>query len=212
VVSEHLAGLLRGLGIPEENVSVVQNGLDHSVYRPPTHDAPRGNSVSLLADSGPKKGSSAAITALRQVRERYPDLRVHAFGPERRHPELPGWADYSRARNGPEQASRAYRASAVYLCSSVSEGWGLPVAEAMACGTAVVSTRNGGAEDFCADGHNALLVDVGDASAMAAAVTRLLHEPALRNRLVEAGIRTASAMDWEGSTDLFLAALKRLRS
>ncbi|GGP72478.1 glycosyltransferase family 4 protein [Saccharothrix coeruleofusca] len=208
VVSNHLADLLRGLGVPRARLSVVQNGLDHSTYRLPTHDRPRGTSVSILVGTGPQKGSSAAVAALEQVREQHPELVVNAFGPEKRPSRLPGWIRYTRARNGPEQASQAYRASAIHLCSSVHEGWGFPVAEAMACGTAVVSTRNGGVEDFCVHEQNSLLVDVGDSRAMAEALTRLIRDPGLRDRLVEAGIRTASSMDWNASTDSFLAALE----
>jgi glycosyltransferase involved in cell wall biosynthesis len=208
-VSHYLAGLLHDLGVPREKVSVVHNGLDHSVYRPPAHDGPRGASVSLLVGSGPQKGSSAAIAALQQVREQHPELEVNAFGPEKRPSRLPDWARYSRARNGREQASRTYQASAIHLCSSVQEGWGFPVAEAMACGTAVVSTRNGGVEDFCTDEENSLLVDVGDVDAMAEAVLRLIRDPELLNRLAAAGIRTASSMSWDDATDSFLKAATR---
>ncbi|NUT53207.1 MAG: glycosyltransferase family 4 protein [Saccharothrix sp.] len=206
-VSNHLAELLRGLGVPRPRVTVVQNGLDHATYRPPAHDR-RGTSVSVLVGTGPQKGSSTAVAALDRVREQHPDLVVNAFGPERRPSLLPGWVRYVRARNGREQASRAYRASAIHLCSSVREGWGFPVAEAMACGTAVVSTRNGGVEDFCVHEQNSLLVDVGDARSMAEALTRLIQDPHLRGRLVEAGMRTASSMDWNIAADSFLTALE----
>jgi glycosyltransferase involved in cell wall biosynthesis len=207
-VSEYLASLLQDLGVPQGKVSVVQNGLDHSVYRPPAHDRPRGTSVSILVGTGPQKGSSAAIAALEQVREQHQDLEVNAFGTERRPSQLPDWARYSRARNGREQASQAYQTSSIHLCSSVEEGWGFPVAEAMACGTAVVTTRNGGVEDFCTDQQNSLLVDVGDVHGMTEAVLRLMGDPELLNRLVESGLRTASSMSWDNSTDSFLKALE----
>ncbi|MET1075216.1 MAG: glycosyltransferase family 4 protein [Umezawaea sp.] len=208
VVSDYLSGLLRGLGVPGGRISVVHNGLDHSAYRPPEPDGPRGTSVSLLVGTGPQKGSAVAVAALERVRARHPDLVVNAFGPEKRPALLPGWVRYSRARNGREQASRAYRASALHLCGSVQEGWGFPVAEAMACGTAVVSTRNGGVEDFCVDGRNSLLVDVGDADGMAEALLRLLRDDDLRGRLVEEGLRTASSMNWDDAAGSFLKALE----
>jgi glycosyltransferase involved in cell wall biosynthesis len=146
------------------------------------------------------------------VREQHPELAVNAFGPEKRPSLLPEWVRYSRARNGREQASATYQASAIHLCSSVQEGWGFPVAEAMACGTAVVSTRNGGVEDFCTDELNSLLVDVGDVQAMADAVLRLIRDPELRGRLVEAGLRTASSMNWDNSTDSFLKAVESAKA
>jgi glycosyltransferase involved in cell wall biosynthesis len=45
----------------------------------------------------------------------------------------------------------------VFMLTSRYEGWGLPATEAMACGAAVVSTRNGGTEDFLVDGAQLLL-------------------------------------------------------
>jgi len=207
VVSHYLGGVLEKLGVPRANVTVVRNGLDHVAYRPPVPDGERGASVSLLVGTGPQKGSVVAVAALERVREEVPGLRVNAFGTEKRPDFLPGWVGYSRAGNGPEQAGDAYRASAVHLCSSVEEGWGFPVAEAMACGTAVVVTRNGGAEDFCVHEENSLLVDVGDAEGMASAVVRLLRDQGLRELLVRSGLATAAGMDWEESTDRFLAAL-----
>ncbi|HWO68620.1 MAG TPA: glycosyltransferase family 4 protein [Umezawaea sp.] len=212
VVSEYLGRLLEGLGVPRGRVAVVRNGLDHSAYRPPVHDGPRGTSVSVLVGTGPQKGSAAAVAALERVREHHPELRVNAFGAEKRPSLLPDWVRYSRARNGREQAGENYRASAVHLCSSVQEGWGFPVAEAMACGTAVVSTRNGGVEDFCVHEGNSLLVDVGDVDGMTEALLRLLEDSELRHRLARSGSATVSAMSWERSADLFLEAVESAAS
>ena len=212
VVSEYLGGVLAGLGVPREKVAVVPNGLDHSVYRPPVHDGARGTSVSVLVGTGEQKGSAVAVAALERVREQHPELRVNAFGAEKRPSSLPDWVRYSRARNGPEQASRNYRASAIHLCSSVEEGWGFPVAEAMACGTAVVTTRNGGVEDFCKHERNSLLVDVGDVDGMTEALLRLVRDPELRDRLARSGLATSASMSWDRSADAFLDAVKSVAS
>jgi glycosyltransferase involved in cell wall biosynthesis len=66
---------------------------------------------------------------------------------------------------------------------------GLPVAllEASACGRALVSTRIPGVEDFVRDGLTGLLVPPGDPPALAAAIDRLLQDPALRGRMGAAG-------------------------
>jgi glycosyltransferase involved in cell wall biosynthesis len=77
----------------------------------------------------------------------------------------------------------------------------------MACGTPVVTTANGGTEDFAIDGETALVVAPGDATAMAEAICRLLGDPKLRDRIASAGRRRASQMSWDAATDALLTAL-----
>jgi len=208
-VSRYLADVLhRRLGVPDDRITVVRNGLDHSRYRPPAAPRPRGRSVCTMLSPNPPKGSAVTIAALERVRSELPDLEVNAFGGERRPAWLPGWARYWRGLSGGELARRVYQANSLYLCGSVREGWGLPVAEAMACGAAVVSTRNGGVEEFCVHERNSLLVEVDDVPAMADAVTRLLLDEQLRSRLVAAAVVTTSTMDWSISAANFVAALR----
>jgi glycosyltransferase involved in cell wall biosynthesis len=206
-VSHHLAGVLQRLGVPGDRITVVPNGLDHEIFRPPAQVTTRRNSVAVLLSHSQAKGMATVLAAVDRVRQRVPDVTVNAFGVEPAPNDLPAWVRYFRGLHGPELVRRVYRRSAVYLCGSVSEGWGFPVAEAMACGAAVVSTRNGGVEDFCVHEKNALLVGVGDVDAMADAVTTLLLDHNLRTRLVEAAAETAATMDWSASTDMFRDAL-----
>ena len=206
-VSHHLAGVLRGLGIPDDRITVVPNGLDHDVYRPPAQITTRDRSIAVLLSDSQAKGMATTLAAVDRVRQLVPDVTVNAFGVGPAPNNLPPWIRYFRGLHGSELVRRVYQTSVVYLCGSVSEGWGFPVAEAMACGAAVVSTRNGGVEDFCVPEENALLVDVGDVDAMADAVTTLLLDDTRRAKLVEAAIRTATTMDWATSTDTFREAL-----
>ncbi|MBP2330611.1 glycosyltransferase involved in cell wall biosynthesis [Kibdelosporangium banguiense] len=210
-VSNHLAGTLRKLGVPDTQIAVVPNGLDHQVFHVTDRVTPREVLVSVLLSDSAQKGSKTAIDALIAARETVSNLTVVGFGTMSRPRDWPRWAHYLRAASGRELAD-LYRSSQVYLCSSASEGWGFPVAEAMACGAAVVTTSNGGVEDFCSNERNALIVPVGDATAMAAAVVRLIQDEQLRARLVQAGRETASEMDWSRSTYMFLAALRSAAS
>jgi glycosyltransferase involved in cell wall biosynthesis len=76
----------------------------------------------------------------------------------------------------------------VFALSSRYEGFGLVVAEAMACGCPVVSTRCPyGPEEIVADGKTGLLVSGGDAEALAQALSRVLSDAALKKSLVAAG-------------------------
>ena len=83
-----------------------------------------------------------------------------------------------------------FHACTVYCLSSVAtaEAFGIVQAEAMACGKPVVNTRLGnGVNEVAQDGVSALTVEPGDASALAAALNRVLGDPALAQRLGEAG-------------------------
>jgi glycogen(starch) synthase len=87
------------------------------------------------------------------------------------------------------------------------EPWGLVPLEAMAAGRPVVATGQGGSADFLDGEVNALLHAPGDATALAVAVARLARDPALRDRLIAAGHRTAQS---HTATAFNLAAVREL--
>ncbi|MBA4775346.1 glycosyltransferase family 4 protein [Agrobacterium salinitolerans] len=71
--------------------------------------------------------------------------------------------------------------------SIVAEPFGRVVVEAMMCGRPVVATRGGGVTEIIRDGETGLLVPPGNASALAAAISRILSQPALAERLARKG-------------------------
>lgn len=79
------------------------------------------------------------------------------------------------------------------------EGFGLPVAEAMACGTAVITSPGGALEEVAGDA--ALLVDPADVEAMAEAMVKLHDDLPLRQRLIERGLERVGALTWERSAE-----------
>ena len=104
---------------------------------------------------------------------------------------------------------RLYSTAGVFLYPSLSEGFGLPPLEAMACGCPVVATRVGAVPEYARDGFNALLAAPGDAGEMARGVETLLDDPALGRKLAANGLRTAGEYAIERAAKRFEAALEK---
>jgi glycosyltransferase involved in cell wall biosynthesis len=82
-----------------------------------------------------------------------------------------------------------YRRAQIVVSPSLYEGFGLPAAEAMACGTPVVASDGGALPEVVADGETGLIVPAGDARALADALGDLLADPARCVELGTAGYR-----------------------
>lgn len=105
-----------------------------------------------------------------------------------------------------------YQRSAVFVFPSVcQEAFGMPPAEAMACGLPVVASRSGGLPEVVEEGRTGLLVPRGDAAALAAAVVALLEDPARRRAMGEAGRRRVERLfSWDRVASLLRERLQEL--
>jgi glycosyltransferase involved in cell wall biosynthesis len=108
----------------------------------------------------------------------------------------------------PERILELYLASDVFVLASRFEGYGMALAEAIAHGLPVVSTKAGAIPDTVPRGTG-LLVPPQDATALAQALRRLIGDPAERQRL-SANARAAAAQlpSWQDSARLFAGAIE----
>lgn len=88
-------------------------------------------------------------------------------------------------------------ASDIFVRASRAEGLGTAFLEAMACGLPVVATRMGGIPDIVYEGENGACVPVNDPHAVAQAVTRLLGDRVLYEKLRSGAIEFARDFDWQ---------------
>lgn len=87
---------------------------------------------------------------------------------------------------------QAYRASDLYVWPAIKEAYGMAFVEAQAAGLAIVAGRSPGVAAIVADGETGRLVEAGDATAFAAAISSLLADPSERERMGLAAMRRAA--------------------
>jgi glycosyltransferase involved in cell wall biosynthesis len=173
--------LVELLGVAEEKVRVVPNGVGDVFARDGA--AAEGDYALAVATLEPRKNleraRQAALLAgleLRVVGER-------GWGGV----HVDGWA----GRVSDERLAELYRGARCLVYPSLYEGFGLPVVEAMACGTPVVTSSGGATEEVA--GGAAVLVDPRDVESIAAGIAEAGRR---RDELVRLGLERARSFSW----------------
>ncbi len=103
-----------------------------------------------------------------------------------------------------EEVPALYAGAELYVLPSLHEGFGIPLLEAMACGTPVITTRGGSLPEVAGDG--ALVVDDPlDVAGFASAIERVLSDRVLRQDLIRRGYARAAEFSWARTTRNMLA-------
>jgi len=97
-----------------------------------------------------------------------------------------------------DELVRLYSSAEIAVTASLYEGFGLPAAEAMSCGTPVIASRAGALPEVVGEDGTGVLVPPADAPALAAAIKQLLENDALRRSMGEAARkRIEESFSWE---------------
>jgi len=97
-----------------------------------------------------------------------------------------------------EQIAGFLNLADVFVLPSLSEGLGIAIIEAMACGIPVIGTNVDGIPDIIKDNDNGVLVPPGDAEALAGAIDKLLQDEELRGKLAVRGLEEVEQrFQWE---------------
>ena len=205
--SEAIRQMLLADGVPEERTVTVHEGIDveHVLAAPPVnlhetfwlpHQAPVVGNVAALV---PHKGQRHLIEAAHLVVRDIPDVRFIILGEGELREQL-------------ERQIREYRLEKhvllpgfridvlgcikrfdLFAMSSVTEGLGTSLLDAMACSRAIVATRAGGIPEVVEDGVTGILTAPRDHTAMAQVIVRLLGDAQARRRMGAAGLARVQA-------------------
>lgn len=191
--SGYLRELTIGWGVGPGRVTVLPNPTPSVPALPPREEIRR----ELGVDSGPLLAFAGRLTAQKSLGvalaavERQPEVTflLAGDGPDRAAVEREVAARGLRGRVrllGPlprERVLELFRAADASLLSSSWENFPHTVVEALAVGTPVIATAAGGVGEVVRDGENGLLVPVGDADGLTAAIGRFFADPGLRDVL-----------------------------
>ncbi|PIQ84087.1 MAG: hypothetical protein COV75_03975 [Candidatus Omnitrophica bacterium CG11_big_fil_rev_8_21_14_0_20_63_9] len=175
------------------------SGLDakRAQMRAQLHLTDNDRVVTILGRLVSWKGQDIVLKALAQLAPRYPNLRGLVVGQDPHEDQR----DLKRLHHLAQELGLGSRvhftgwqadvwamyaaADIVVHASTKPEPFGLVLLEAMAAGRPVIATRAGGVTDIVSDGRTGLLVDPGDADALARAISRLLDDEVLSAALVQ---------------------------
>lgn len=200
--SELIRRMLVADGVPAERTVTVHEGIDvdhvaaappvnvHEVFWLPHHAPVVGNVAALV----PHKGQRHLIEAAHLVVRDVPDARFLILGEgELRDPLTRQIREYRLEKHVLLPGFRTdvlgcLKSFDLFVMSSVAEGLGTSLLDAMACAKPIVATAAGGIPEIIEDGVNGLLVPPRDHHAMAAAIVRLLTDAPLRDQLGKVGL------------------------
>ncbi len=190
------ASVCEAFGLPREHVRAIHDGVDTDVFRPLDGVEREPYRVLFVGDSEDRnKGFRYLLGALRLLRGEVPfHLRVVHRPASHVAPRLVQQAGlHGRVtfmeRLPREELVRQYNRAQILVSPSLYEGFGLPAAEAMACGTPVVASTAGALREIVSDGETGLQAPPGEVAPLAEAIRQLLADPERCLTMGAAGVR-----------------------
>ncbi len=198
---------MRVFKLPEHKVRVVPNGIDTAIFKNSNHTDKEPNSIVMVGNTEDrKKGVVFLLKAIQLLKD---DVNVKLSIVDR-HGDYTKYAPKLVAEHGlqdrvaftgrlsVDELVRRYSVSEIAVTASVYEGFGLPCAEAMSCGTPVIATRAGALPEIIGSDGAGILVPPADPAALAEAIKRLLGDESLRQRMGKAARkRIEESFSWE---------------
>ncbi len=200
---------LVGRGVDAEQIVVVPNGLDHDLYSAGEGAKSPTPLIAWLGRAEPYKRVDVLLEAVARIAPGFPGLRLSVVGEGGAVASLRAKAaalgisdavDFAGFVSG-EVKVEILRRAHVMANPSEKEGWGLTVLEGNACGVPTVATNVPGLRDSVRHQDTGLLVPYGDVGALADALSAILNDEQLRERLTRGALAWAGRFTWDAAAD-----------
>lgn len=208
----HRQLILQGTG---RNSTVIPGGVDSTVFYPyPKKSLSTGRlSIAYILRSKEHgytwKGTDDFWEACQNLAQLVPAFDIQVVTPEGANYQAPLPYEIVKANSDTEMA-RFYAQADIFVSTSYFESFSMPPLEAMACGTAVVTTDNGGNRDYTKNWENCLLVPPSDIQQLTLVLAHLLSQQTTRNQLAQTGRHFAQSWTWRQSADKLEALLLQI--
>jgi glycosyltransferase involved in cell wall biosynthesis len=203
--SQCIAGILESFGVENEQIHVIRNGVDVSVFAPRNQNVTQersglelGPTVLFTGRLVSHKGIDTILRAIPTILRDVPDAQFVFTGAGIPTPYLSALNDPMIKRSvrflgylgNYFDMSQVYSRATVFVLPSLFENCPMSVLEAMSCGIPVIATRVGGVPEIISSGENGILIPPQDAVALADKVVALLQDKRYASQLAQRGRRT----------------------
>jgi glycosyltransferase involved in cell wall biosynthesis len=214
-VSNAVAREFKAIGVQEEQISIIPNGIDLEEFK----HMPDGKnfkkrlnikenermalSIGRLEEV---KGFHHLIMALAKMREKTAPIKLVIAGPEFNYGQqlrklvaetkMEDKVIFYGPVNGREKLE-ALAATDVAIISSIYEGFSIFLLEAMAAGKPIIATKTGVAQELIQNGKNGFLINPGNVKELSEKITEILNNNRLSSLMDQESRNTANAFDWK---------------
>ena len=217
--------LIHCLGIPAERISVIYEGIDHSLFRPVSQRIYNRPYILFVGSEHPRKNFTTLLKAFSQLKSepRFKKLKLVKVGTAGGQE-----TDFRNQTMGvveslglmdeviftgfiPEADLPTYYSGAeAFVLPTLYEGFGFPVLEAMACACPVITSNNSSLPEVA--GEAGIMLNPYDTNRLAQAMRQVLTDSKLRNNMIRKGLEQAKSFSWEKAAEQTLEVYNKVEN
>ena len=191
---------------------ILNPAIDNDIFYRRKVKQQDGRNINIIAlGKGGWKNAVGIYDAVNLVRSKLPNKKIilHFFGQRpTRGIQFDNRETIFHINLSDDQLAELYSNSDIQVTFSTAESFPLPPLEAMACGSAVITTPYG-TEDYAVDNLNALIVEPNNVEMLAEKISLLIDNEELRQKLIEKGFKTASEFNYPKQTKILIEQFKQ---